>query len=84
MAQVIVAIVQRALEAIIGPLVDQPELLRINIMELATSILVEIDVSREDVPKVVGKSGRTIGAINVIMGNIGAKNKTRIRVILNE
>ena len=78
------AIVRRALEAILEPLLDQPDLLRINLLEVASSILAEIEVHPDDIPKIIGKSGRTIGAIHIIMTNIGAKNKTRIRVLINE
>ena len=84
MAQVIHAIIDRTLKAIIEPLVDQPQSIEIGILDLSTSILVEITLDQVDIPKIVGKAGRTIGAINVIMTNIGSKNKTRIRVVLNE
>ena len=78
------AIIERTLKAIIEPLVDQPQSIEIGILDLSTSILVEITLDQVDIPKIVGKAGRTIGAINVIMTNIGSKNKTRIRVVLNE
>ena len=78
------AIIERTLKAIIEPLVDQPQSIEISILDLSTSILVEITLDQVDIPKIVGKAGRTIGAINVIMTNIGSKNKTRIRVVLNE
>jgi predicted RNA-binding protein YlqC (UPF0109 family) len=61
-------------------LVDDPEQVKVNVIEGANSLVIELSVSKEDIGKIIGKQGRTVGALRIILNAVGAK--TRNRVIL--
>ena len=67
------------LELIIKQLVDNPSKIKIqqstprdNTIELI------LEVDRDDVGKVIGKSGRNVNAIRTLLTAAGAKNKHRV------
>jgi hypothetical protein len=58
--------------------VDRPELVSVTeIAGMNTSIL-ELRVAKEDVGKIVGKHGRTAGALRTILGAASAKANKRM------
>ena len=65
------------IETIAKALVDQPELVSVKeISGMHTSIL-ELKVAKEDIGKVIGKQGRTAGALRTILSAVSAKAKKR-------
>lgn len=67
------------LELMIKQLVDNPSKIKIqqstprdNTIELI------LEVDRDDVGKVIGKSGRNVNAIRTLLTAAGAKNKHRV------
>jgi hypothetical protein len=55
--------------------VDQPDLVSVKeIGGMSTSIL-ELRVAKADVGKIIGKHGRTAGALQIILGAVSAREK---------
>jgi predicted RNA-binding protein YlqC (UPF0109 family) len=68
---------KKLVQIIAEALVDQPDLVfTTEIGGVNTSIL-ELKVAKEDIGKVIGKQGRTAGAIRTILSAISAKEKKR-------
>ena len=61
-------------------LVDEPEQVKVNVIESTNSLVLELSVSKKDIGKIIGKQGRTADALRIILTAVGAK--TRNRVIL--
>lgn len=65
------------IEMIARAMVDQPE--QVSVSEVGgthTSIL-ELKVAKADIGKVIGRHGRTAGALRVLLGAVSAKAKKR-------
>ncbi|MCX6998265.1 MAG: KH domain-containing protein [Kiritimatiellaeota bacterium] len=62
---------------IVRALVDHPEQLRL--VELAGDRLtvLELRCSAEDVGKLIGKNGRTVGAVRTLLGTVAARQGRR-------
>ena len=65
------------IEHIAKALVDYPEQVSVNVMEGSQSIVLELNVAKVDLGKVIGKQGRTAKAIRIILGATSAKAKKR-------
>ena len=66
------------IELIAQALVDQPN--QVSVKEVGgmhTSIL-ELTVAKADIGKVIGKQGRTVGALRTLLGTVSAKAKKRM------
>lgn len=48
-------------------IVDKPEQVRVRRVGGDRCVLIEISVAKEDIGKIIGKKGRTIGAIRTIL-----------------
>jgi predicted RNA-binding protein YlqC (UPF0109 family) len=58
-------------------LVDYPEMVSISEIDGTHSSVLELKVAKGDVGKIIGKQGRTAGAIRTILGAASAKLKKR-------
>ena len=58
-------------------LVDYPEMVSISEIDGTHSSVLELKVAKEDVGKIIGKQGRTAGAIRTILGAASGKLKKR-------
>ena len=65
------------IEYIAKSLVDYPEQVSINVLEGSQATVLELNVAKTDLGKVIGKQGRTAKAIRTILGAASAKNKKR-------
>jgi predicted RNA-binding protein YlqC (UPF0109 family) len=61
-------------------LVDDPEQVKVNVIESTNSLVLELSVSKGDIGKIIGKHGKTADALRIVLTAVGAK--TRNRVIL--
>ncbi|TLS49873.1 KH domain-containing protein [Paenibacillus antri] len=61
-------------------LVDHPDDVRVDVTEDDDSVLYELTVHPEDVGKVIGKGGRIIKAVRVVVTSASAKSGKRIAV----
>ena len=65
------------IECIAKSLVDDPERIVVTEINGTQSSVIELKVSREDVGKIIGKHGRTVGAIRTILSAASMKLKRR-------
>ncbi len=64
-------------EVIARALVDQPDAVSVSEVSSAHSLIVELTVAKEDLGKIIGKQGRTAGAIRTIVSAASAKTGKR-------
>ena len=57
---------------------DQPGDLRISDLDGEKTLLMEIRCHADDIGKVIGKSGKTIGALRVLTNALAAKSGRRV------
>jgi predicted RNA-binding protein YlqC (UPF0109 family) len=69
--------VRELVEIIVKALVDYPEQVRCYEVEGTHSCVLELEVAKEDVGKVIGKRGIHADAIRRIVNAVGGKNKKR-------
>jgi predicted RNA-binding protein YlqC (UPF0109 family) len=65
------------IEYISKTLVDHPEELRITEIEGERTIVFELRCNPEDVGKIIGKSGKTIGAVRTLLSTVAARQNRR-------
>ncbi len=65
------------IEYVVKVLVDHPEDLRISEIEGERTIVFELRCHPEDVGKVIGKSGKTVGAIRTLLSTVAARQNRR-------
>ena len=65
------------IEYIAKALVDHPEQVSVNALEGSQATVLELNVAKGDLGKVIGKQGRTARAIRTILSAASAKNKKR-------
>ena len=65
------------IEMLIKALVDEPDQVRVTESKGEKTTVFEASVSKKDMGKVIGRSGRTIEALRTIVGACGAKRKQR-------
>jgi uncharacterized protein len=70
---------KQLIEDIAKALVDLPEEVNVRVVEAEQLTILELRVAPSDVGKVVGKEGRTAGAIRTILAASGMKLKRRFR-----
>ncbi len=58
-------------------LVDQPEAVKVHVVEGENSIILELKVAAEDVGKVIGKGGQTAKAMRKILSAAATKLKKK-------
>ncbi len=61
-------------------LVDSPEAVKVNEVDGAQSVIVELRVSPDDMGKVIGKQGRIAKAIRTVVKAAATKTKKRVTV----
>lgn len=71
-------------EYIIKNLVDNPEDVQINEITGKHTLIMELSVRKEDIGKVIGKKGKTIGAIRTLLMSIASRNGIRVSLEILE
>ena len=64
-------------EYIVRALVDHPEDIRITEVDGERTVVLELRCHPEDVGKVIGKSGKTVGAIRTLLNTAAARQNRR-------
>lgn len=72
---------KKLVEVIAKSLVDNPEKVKINMVESEKTIIIELSVNEQDIGKIIGKHGRIAMAIRIILSAIS--NKINKRIILD-
>ena len=65
------------IEYVVKTLVDHPDDLRITEIEGERTIVFELRCHPEDVGKVIGKSGKTVGALRTLLSTVAARQNRR-------
>jgi predicted RNA-binding protein YlqC (UPF0109 family) len=65
------------IERIAQALVDQPEMVSVQEVGGMHSSILELTVAKADIGKVIGKQGRTVGALRTLLSAVSAKAKKR-------
>ena len=68
---------QNLVEDMVKRLVDNPEEVKIVQNQGDSTTVFEVRVAKTDMGKIIGKKGKTIEALRVIIGACGAKEKRR-------
>jgi uncharacterized protein len=68
---------QELIEYVVKTLVDHPEEIRISAIEGERTIVFELRCHPDDVGKVIGKSGKTVGAIRTLLSTVAARQNKR-------
>lgn len=72
------------LSEVVKRLVDNPDQVKINEIQGATTLILELSVAKQDLGKVIGKRGKMIAAIRTVMMAASAKTHRRIIVEVEE
>ncbi len=76
--------VKELVQYIAQALVDNPDAVSINEIEGAQAVILELKVAKQDLGKIIGKQGRTAGAIRTILNSAAGKIKKRITLEIIE
>ena len=63
-------------------LVDQPEAVVVDEIDGGETLLYEVQVAETDVGRVIGRGGRVIRALRVVMRSVAADGRRRVEVEL--
>ena len=65
-------------------LVDQPDQVSLRASEVDGARLYELKVAPEDVGKVIGRDGRTVGALRTLLGAAAQKQGHKVRLEIQD
>ena len=72
------------LEFLVKELVDNPDSVKVERVVDEMGVLLTLDVSPEDMGKIIGRSGATAKAIRTLLRVVGMKNNARVNLKSNE
>jgi predicted RNA-binding protein YlqC (UPF0109 family) len=67
-------------EYLVKSLADQPNQAILTQHETEDSILLELQISPEDIGKIIGKNGNTINAIRTVLQAAASSQKKRVKL----
>jgi predicted RNA-binding protein YlqC (UPF0109 family) len=70
------------LEFLARSLVDEPDAVSVTKAEEEEALVLELRVAEDDAGQVIGRRGRTIGALRTVMRAVGASQDRRVLVDL--
>lgn len=65
-------------------LVDQPDQVSLRASDVDGARLFELKVAPEDVGKVIGRDGRTVGALRTLLGAAAQKQGQKVRLEIQD
>lgn len=75
---------QQFLEFVVKALVDNPDDVKINRTVDEMGVLLTLSVNKDDMGKIIGRSGATAKAIRTILRVVGMKNDARVNLKIEE
>lgn len=69
---------------VVKQIVDHPEEVEVERTIDEMGVLLTLKVSREDMGKIIGKSGQTAKALRILLRIIGSKNNARVNLKIVE
>jgi len=76
--------VKELVELIVKSLVDNPDKVKVTLLDGQQSSIIELTVAPEDMGRVIGKQGKNAQAIRVILGGAGMILKKRVNLEILE
>ena len=70
-----------ALEHLVKGIVDRPDDVRVGARESQRGEVLEVRVHPEDLGRVIGRGGRTAGALRTVMGALPGGRRVRVDVV---
>ena len=61
-------------------LVDDPDQVKVNVIEGGSSSVIELFVAKSDLGKVIGKQGRNANSIRIILNSVAGKTHRRVNL----
>ena len=68
---------KKFIEFIIKALTDHPERVHISEISGRNSIIVEVRCHPDDMGRIIGKNGKTVSAIRMLLSGLAAKHKRK-------
>ena len=65
---------------LVRALVDEPDEVTVDAIEEDDALVLELRVAEDDVGHVIGRGGRTVGALRTVMRAVGSRNDRRVLV----
>ncbi len=75
---------QQFLEYVVKALVDNPDDVKIKRVVDEMGVLLTLSVNKDDMGKVIGRSGQTAKAIRTVLRVVGMKNDARVNLKIEE
>jgi len=72
------------LEYVVKALVDNPDAVKVSRTVDEMGVLITLDVHKDDMGKIIGRSGNTAKAIRTLLRVVGMKNDARVNLKINE
>ncbi len=70
-----------ALEHLVKGIVDRPDDVRVGARDTQRGEVLEVRVHPEDLGRVIGRGGRTAGALRTVMGALPGGRRVRVDVV---
>ncbi|MCH1882756.1 RNA-binding protein [Agrococcus sp. ARC_14] len=70
-----------ALEHLVKGIVDRPDEVRVGSRDTQRGEVLEVRVHPEDLGRVIGRGGRTAGALRTVMGALPGGRRVRVDVV---
>jgi len=61
-------------------LVDEPDQVKVNVIQGDSILVFELSVAKNDVGKIIGKNGNTINAIRTVLQAAASSHKKRVKL----
>lgn len=75
---------QKFLEYVVKALVDNPDDVKINRTVDEMGVLLTLSVHKDDMGKIIGRSGATAKAIRTVLRVVGMKNEAHVNLKIEE
>ena len=75
---------QEFLEYVVKSLADNPDDVKVNRTVDEMGVLLTLDVHKDDMGKIIGRSGATAKAVRTLLRVVGMKNDARVNLKINE
>jgi predicted RNA-binding protein YlqC (UPF0109 family) len=72
------------IEYIVKAIVEKPEAVKITRTVDEMGVLLTLEVDKEDMGKIIGKSGQTAKALRILLRVVGSKNNSRVNLKIVE
>jgi uncharacterized protein len=76
--------VEQLIIYLVRALVDQPDQVSLRASDAEGARLYELKVAPEDVGKVIGRDGRTVGALRTLVGAAAQKQGQKVRLEIQD